>query len=44
VARAESDQELVELARRHARDIHQMEITDEQAMAMAKPDPEDGRG
>ena len=38
VARAENDKELVELARRHASEVHQMEITAEQLLAMAKPD------
>jgi predicted small metal-binding protein len=31
------DDDLVELAQRHARDVHRMEITREQVLAMARP-------
>lgn len=37
VVEAESDDQLVERAQNHARQVHQMELTREQALAMAKP-------
>ena len=32
-----SDDELVEQAQRHAREVHRMEVTREQVLAMARP-------
>ena len=32
-----TDDELVEQAQRHARDVHRMEITRDQVLAMARP-------
>ena len=40
VVRGATDDALVAGAQKHAREVHQMEITREQALAMAKPDPE----
>ncbi len=37
VVEAESDDKLVERAQEHARQVHQMDLTREQALAMAKP-------
>ena len=46
VVRAENDDELVALAQEHAREVHQMELTREQALEMAQredgPCAEDG--
>lgn len=36
VARGESDDELVAAAQKHAREVHDMEITREQVLAMAR--------
>ena len=38
VARGETDDELVADAQRHAREVHDMELTREQALAMAQPE------
>jgi len=38
VVRAPSLEDLVRLAREHAREAHDMQLTDEQALAMATPD------
>ena len=32
-----SDEELVARAQKHAKEVHQMELTKEQALAMARP-------
>jgi predicted small metal-binding protein len=37
VARGETDDELVADAQKHAREVHTMEITREQILAMAQP-------
>lgn len=37
IARGQSDTELVEDATRHARDVHQMDLTAAQVLAMAEP-------
>lgn len=37
VARGRTDEELVSAARAHARDVHGMELTAEQVLAMAEP-------
>lgn len=37
VVKGNSDEELVARAQEHARQVHQMELTREQALAMAKP-------
>lgn len=39
VIRADDDTELVRLAQEHAREVHQMELTREQAADMAVPEP-----
>jgi predicted small metal-binding protein len=36
VARGETDEELVAVAQKHAREVHGMEITREQVLAMAR--------
>ena len=38
IIRAASDRELVTLARRHAKETHDLELSDEQALAMARPE------
>ena len=38
VIRAADDQKLVADAQRHARDVHAMELTREQALSMARPE------
>lgn len=38
VARGKTDDELVADAQKHAREVHNMEITREQALAMAEPE------
>ena len=38
VARGETDDELVADAQRHAREVHDMDLTREQALAMAQPE------
>lgn len=38
VARGETDDELVVDAQKHAREIHAMELTREQVLAMARPE------
>ena len=38
VIRADTEQDLVALAQQHARETHGMELTAEQAMAMARPE------
>jgi predicted small metal-binding protein len=38
VVRAESDEALVAKAQQHARDAHSMELSREQALAMARPE------
>ena len=37
VLRGKDDDDLVRLAQQHARDVHKMEITREQVLAMARP-------
>jgi predicted small metal-binding protein len=37
VIKGRNDDELVERAQTHARDVHRMEITREQVLAMARP-------
>ena len=37
VARGETDDELVADAQKHAREVHNMELTREQVLAMAQP-------
>ncbi|HVH85173.1 MAG TPA: DUF1059 domain-containing protein [Terriglobales bacterium] len=37
VVRADSDEQLVAKAQQHAKETHQMELTQEQALAMARP-------
>ena len=37
VVKGNSDEELVTRAQEHAKQVHQMELTREQALAMAKP-------
>jgi predicted small metal-binding protein len=37
VARGETDDELVQVAQRHAREVHDMELTAEQALSLAVP-------
>jgi predicted small metal-binding protein len=36
--RADSEPELVKRAQKHATDAHEMELTEEQALAMARPE------
>jgi len=36
IVRGESDDELVQRAQEHAKDTHQMELTKEQALSMAR--------
>ena len=38
VLRADSDEEVVAAAQRHSKETHGMELTDEQALAMARPE------
>ena len=38
VVRGESDDELVANVQRHAREVHDMEVTREQVLAMAQPE------
>ncbi|HVL97726.1 MAG TPA: DUF1059 domain-containing protein [Egibacteraceae bacterium] len=37
VARGDSDDQLVSVAQRHAREVHGMELSPEQVLAMAEP-------
>ena len=37
VVKAESDEQLVARAQQHAKDVHQMDLSREQALAMARP-------
>ncbi len=37
IVRGETDDELVAAARRHAREVHDMDLTSDQALAMAEP-------
>ena len=37
VVKAETDDQLVVKAQQHAKDVHQMDLTREQALAMARP-------
>jgi predicted small metal-binding protein len=37
VVRAEDDEQLVAKAQEHARQVHQMDLSREQALAMARP-------
>jgi predicted small metal-binding protein len=37
IVRAETDDELVDQAQQHARSVHGMDLTREQALAMAQP-------
>ena len=38
VIRGRNDEDLVQQAQRHARDVHQMQITRDQVLAMARPE------
>jgi predicted small metal-binding protein len=38
IVRAETDEQLVAKAQQHAKEVHQMELTREQALAMASPE------
>ena len=38
VVQGESDDQLVERAQEHAKQVHQMDLSREQALAMAKPE------
>jgi len=38
VVRAGSDDELVNAAKKHAKDVHSMDLTAEQVLAMAEPE------
>lgn len=38
IVRAANDDELVSRAQQHAKEVHQMELTREQALAMAHPE------
>ena len=38
IVRAENDEALVAKAQEHAKEVHQMDLTREQALAMAKPE------
>lgn len=44
VVRSAADDELVALAQAHAREVHQMELTREQALEMAQPESDEGDG
>ena len=37
VVRGDTDSELVDVAQRHAREVHDMELTAEQALSLAVP-------
>lgn len=37
VVKADADDELIAKAQQHAKDVHQMELTRDQALAMARP-------
>lgn len=37
VVKGESDDQLVQKAQQHAKEVHQMELTREQALSMARP-------
>lgn len=37
VVKAETDEQLIAKAQEHAKDVHQMELSREQALAMARP-------
>ncbi len=37
VVRGDTDDELVQAARRHAKEVHDMDLTAEQVLAMAEP-------
>ena len=37
VVRGDSDDELVQAAQAHAKEVHDMDLTSEQALAMAEP-------
>ena len=38
IVRGNDDEDVVKKAQQHAKDVHQMELTREQALAMAKPE------
>lgn len=38
VIRGRNDDELVQQAQRHAREVHRMQVTREQVLAMARPE------
>jgi predicted small metal-binding protein len=38
IVRAENDEQLVAKAQQHAKQVHQMDLTREQALAMANPE------
>ncbi len=38
VLRGDDEDDVVEVARAHAKSVHDMELTDDQARAMARPD------
>jgi predicted small metal-binding protein len=37
VVRGDTDDELIAVAQKHAREVHQMEITRDQVLSLAKP-------
>jgi predicted small metal-binding protein len=37
VVKAETDEQLVQKAQQHAKEVHQMDLSREQALAMAQP-------
>ena len=38
IVKAENDEQLVSKAQEHAKQVHQMDLTREQALAMARPE------
>lgn len=40
VARGETDDELVAAIQKHVREVHKLSLTREQALAMARPEPQ----
>ena len=38
VAREDTDDDLVEVVQKHAKEVHDMDLTREQVLAMAKPE------
>jgi len=37
VVKGETDEQIVSMAQNHAKEVHQMDLTREQALSMAKP-------